>query len=127
MKITLTVTGGFTGVGGKWEIDIPAAQAQRGTNPGDLESFAQLVGDARAAGVFGHDYSAAAQPGDASVPARLPARIPADLQTYQLQVDGESVRWSEPAAENPAGVPQLVRQLKQRIQRYAPRQPYPSR
>lgn len=112
MKITLTVSGGFTGVGGKWEIDSASDWARQKIGASELESLGQLVAEARAAGTFGKDYSAASP---------LP---PADSQTYELQVDGEGVRWSEPAPASAAGALPLVRRLKQCIMLHAPRQPH---
>ena len=124
MKITLTVSGGFTGVGGKWEIDAASDAAQRRIGAGDLESLAQLVAEARAAGVFGNHYSAAPTPAVAPASAGPAGPIPADFQTYELEVNGERVRWREPAAASTAAAPPIVRQLKQRIMRNTPRQPY---
>jgi len=127
MKITLTVSGGFTGVGGKWQIDTASGAARQRIGSDELESLGQLVAEARSAGVFGNDYSAAAQPGAARTSVAPPDAIPADFQTYELQIGGERVRWSEPAPASGAAAPSLVKQLKQRIMLHAPRQPSQAR
>ena len=124
MKITLTVTGGFTGIGGKWEIDAASGEAQSGIDAVEMQSLTQLVAAARSAGVFGNDYSEMPRRGAARAPVERPDTIPADFQTYELKVNGELVRWREPAASNRAAAPPIVRQLKQRIMRNTPRQPY---
>jgi hypothetical protein len=120
MKITLTVTGGFTGVGGKWEIEAGSDATQR---PAELQHLVQLIDEARSAGVFENDYSIA-PPHQGPTTAGRPADI-RDQQTYELTVNGERVRWCEPALASATAVPSFLRQLKQRIMRSAPRQPYP--
>ncbi len=124
MKMTLTVSGGFTGVGGKWEIDAGSDAAQRRMGAGDLESLTQLIAQARAAEVFGKDYSAAPTAAGAPASAGPAGPIPADFQTYELEVNGERVRWREPAGASTAAAPPIVGQLKQRIMRNTPRQSY---
>jgi hypothetical protein len=115
MKITLTVTGGFTGMGGKWEIEAGSEAAQR---TAELQSLAQLIDQARAAGIFGKDYSV-------TEPQQTRAdEIVRDHQMYELTVNGERMRWSEPAPAGATAIPSFVRELKQRIMRNAPRRPY---
>jgi hypothetical protein len=124
MKITLTVTGGFTGIGGKWEIDAASGGAQSGNDAVKMRSLTQLIAAARSAGVFGNDYSEVPRRGAARDPVERADTIPADFQTYELEVNGERVRWREPAAASTATAPPIVRQLKQRIMQNTPRQPY---
>ncbi len=124
MKITLTVTGGFTGIGGKWEIDAASGGAQSGIDAVKMQSLTQLITAARSAGVFGNDYSEPPAHGAAPAPIERADAIPADFQTYELEVNGERVRWREPAAAGTAAAPPIVRQLKRRIMQNTPRQPY---
>jgi hypothetical protein len=124
MKITLTVTGGFTGVGGKWEIEAGSDATQR---PAELQHLVQLIDEARSAGVFENDYSIAPPHQGPTTAGRPADEIIRDQQTYELTVNGERVRWCEPALASATAVPSFLRELKQRIMRSAPRQPYPGR
>src|SRR5438128_8142071 len=72
LKITLTVTGGFTGIGGKWEIDAASGEAQSGIDAVEMQSLTQLVAAARSAGVFGNDYSEMPRRGAARAPVERP-------------------------------------------------------
>ena len=59
MKAVLTVSGGVTGIGGKWEVDLASDETKRGIASDQLGLLKQLVAEAHKADVFGQDFSAA--------------------------------------------------------------------
>jgi len=124
MKAVLTVTGGFTGIGGKWEVNLSSDETKRSVVPEQLGALQQLVAEARKAGVFGQDFTVASSMGATGSPAPSAAPGRADFQTYELTVDGENVRWSEPAVAGATAAPPVLKELKQWMMRNTKRQPY---
>jgi hypothetical protein len=124
MKAVLTVSGGFTGIGGKWEVNLASDETRRSLAPDQLGTLQRLVAEARKAGVFGQDFSAAPSQGASGSPLASAAPGRADLQTYELSVDGEKVKWSEPAPAGASAAPPVLKELKQWMMRNAKRQPY---
>ena len=124
MKAVLTVSGGVTGIGGKWEVDLASDETKRGIASDQLGLLKQLVAEARKADVFGRDFSAAPSTSASDSPAPSAAPGLADLQTYELTVDGDQVKWSEPAVAGARAVPAVLKELKQWMMRNAKRQPY---
>lgn len=47
-----------------------------------------------------------------------------DAQTYDIEVDGEHVRWIEPAPPGAAAAPPIVQSLKTWMMENTERQPY---
>src|SRR5437762_3102336 len=90
MKASLVVTGGFTGIPGKWEVDATSTEKKSVVAPGDWQEFEKLVAQAQVERVFGEDYTTK------SNAASGPLSVPADMQSYELIVDGKSVKWTEP-------------------------------
>jgi hypothetical protein len=112
----MTVTGGFTGVGGRWEADAKSFQSATGAGPGKFDELAQLVKQARSEGVFGKDLSSAASGG---TPQAMP-----DAQRYDVEIDGEHIRWNEPPPGGAAAAPPVVQSIKNWVIDNTERQPY---
>ena len=111
MKVVLTVTGGFTGVGGKWETEIPVG----GDAPAALQ---KLLETARAEGVLGRDFSA--EPGSSTASPG----VATDLQTYELQMDGGNTKWSEPSPTGAEAAPPVLKNLKSWMMQNTKRGPF---
>jgi hypothetical protein len=126
MKAVMTVSGGFTGVGGKWELDTSSDESRQNLKAAQIEEMAQLVSEARTEGVFGKDFSKAAQGSETSAPSSTgsPAQVPADIQTYELIINGERVRWNEPALAPASATPPVIEKLKNWMLQNTQRQPY---
>lgn len=117
MRATLTVTGGFTGAAGKWEVDAASADQKMAVAPDKWQEFERLVNQAQAEHVFGQDYTKTAS-------VVSPTSVPADMQTYELLIDGRSVRWTEPIGTGSAAAPDVVKALKSWITRNTKREPF---
>lgn len=118
MKATLVVTGGFTGIPGKWEVDPTSAEMKSMVTPGEWQVFENLVAQAQAERVFDEDYATKA------TTTVGPSTVSADMQYYELFIDGKSVKWSEPSTSDPGAVPDVVKALKRWITRNAKRNPF---
>lgn len=116
MKVVLTVTGGFTGVGGKWETEIPVG----GDAPAALNALQKLLETARAEGVLGRDFIA--EPGSSSSTASQ--GVSADLQTYELQVEGGHTKWTEPSPTGTKAAPPVLKNLKSWMMQNTKRGPF---
>lgn len=116
MKASLVVTGGFTGIGGRWDVDPTSAGMKSPLAAGGWHEFEKLVTQARSEGIFGEDYTAKN--------AIERSGMVADGQTYELVVDGKSVKWTEPAPAGSAAAPESIRALKRWITSNAKRMPF---
>jgi hypothetical protein len=124
MKAVLTVSGGVTGIGAKWEVNLASDETKRSIASDQLGRLQQLVAEARKAGVFGRDFTAPPSTSASGSPAPSAASGRADFQTYELAVDGENVKWSEPPVAGAGAAPPVLKELKQWMMRNAKRQPH---
>ena len=118
MKASLVVTGGFTGIPGKWEVDATTDEKKTALASDDLQEFEKLVAQAEAEKVFGEDYAAK------SSGAIGPMAATADGQTYELTVNGKTVKWAEPSPSGAGVAPNVVKELKRWITRNCKRAPF---
>jgi hypothetical protein len=125
MNVVLTVSGGFTGIGGKWEIDTSSETLAAGVDPRQAKKLQDLVDQARTDGVLNKDFSKVAENGKTSSGAATSTtQVPADMQTYELTINGERATWSEPAPAGAAAAPPVLENLKQWMFQNTKRQPY---
>ena len=121
MKVVMTMTGGFTGIGGKWEIE--AEKAKQRVQPERVNELNRLVEQALSEGVFGKDFSKPS-PVTEKTSGSAPNSVAADMQTYELSVDGQRIKWSDPSPAGAAAAPPIVESLKDWMLENAERQPY---
>jgi hypothetical protein len=117
MHVVMTLTGGFTGVGGRWEANANSFNSAAGGNS-KFDELARLVQQARAQGALGRDFSESK--------GAMPQPFP-DAQTYDIEVDGEHVRWTEPPPNDAAAAPPVLQSLKAWLIDNVERQPYTRR
>ncbi len=122
MKATLIRTGGFAGVAAKWEFDGTSHGSTPEPAGPDIKEFERLISLVRAKGALGRDYTAPSSRGP-SAGKPNPAEIPADLQSYELVIDGQSVKWTEPGPTGSGGAPGIVSELASWIMENAKRGP----
>ena len=124
MKVVMTLTGGFTGVGGRWELESDTDK--KGLKADRLDELNRLVSQARAEGFLGKDFTTTASD-NKKVSGSMPGPVPADMQTYELAIDGQRTKWTEPSPAGAAAAPAIVESLKDWMLENAERQPYRSR
>jgi hypothetical protein len=117
-KVELRMTGGFTGIGGRWAIDLRSGRAEGVLTEDKIKALTDIIEKCRSEGSLSKDFSQPLEKNKSSPLAAMP-----DSQTFELDVDGQEVKWNDPAPSGLTAPPNL-NQLKDWIRENVPRQPY---